>query len=181
MPTVRLDMTEFPDLLSEAIQIMCSELRKQEASDHLDASAVLTMLALGLHYWGTSRFLCACSETHIDGWIDEPTLALPLIDRNLLESAANILFMLEDPAQRGLQYFRGGCRDQKIDLDKSEADFGQSGNKEWFAFLKRGQDALSGSAKFFKISEEEILDPARIKSWPSFGQKVWFGYRQMPP
>ena len=134
--------------------------------EHTAAYALMVTLQLALSYWRTATFFGYLDQNPCAGWHDEHLLVLPLIDRNLLDSLFNVIFISEDFVPRGIVFAKAGWREEMIALQEMRKDFyGVDRDEEWLAYLAKREAALEKGKPLSEITAAEASDPWKIASW----------------
>ena len=101
-------------------------------------------------------------------WTWDKMVVLPPVNRAMLDSLFNVIFMLEDIPGRSAWYLRSGWREQKLEYDRFSSEYAT--DPEWVEWLKNVKRIVQDGVQRFGISEDEYLKPGLIKAWPSSGQ-----------
>ncbi|MEO8737765.1 MAG: hypothetical protein ABI380_14645 [Edaphobacter sp.] len=106
-------------------------------------------------------------------WDWGKVVVLPPINRAVLDSLFNIIFMLEDIPSRSQWYVRSGWREQKLEYDRFLKEY--STNEEWSEWLPKLARMVQQGVSLFNITEDENENPKTIEQWPSSGQMPNYG------
>jgi hypothetical protein len=108
------------------------------------------------------RYLCADQKRDEYGWKWEHLILLPAANRTMLDVLFNVIFILEDAEARLAWYHKSGWREQKMEYDRLNAEYGTE--PEWVEWLS-GFSRMIGMGKgLFKITTAEESTQRRKSS-----------------
>jgi hypothetical protein len=125
-------------------------------------------LKLARHTYRTVFYLCADQRLGEHDWRWEYTLCLPAVNRTLLDSLFNIVFMLEDLEPRSAWYFQSGWRETRIEYQRYQMQYGS--DPAWTPWLDGAKAFLDQGSQHFGISASELAGPAQKATWPNPGR-----------
>ncbi len=99
-------------------------------------------------------------------------LSIPPLNRTILDSVFNLLYIFEDVATRLPAFHKAGWREQQEYFQRLVAQY--SDYEDWADYLARLKEALELSASEFQITPKERADPTIIDKWPNPGQMPTF-------
>jgi hypothetical protein len=106
-------------------------------------------------------------------------IALPVLNRGLLDSLFAILFILEDVRGRCELFWEADWRETRLELDRYTAEFGHLPEwQSWLAELTKHCDAGMAHAK---LTSAQASNPKSLRSWPNSGAMLNFGVSPNAP
>ncbi|SEC20297.1 hypothetical protein [Terriglobus roseus] len=159
-----------------ALQIERAWPEKHRAAEH-GGAALMTCLQLALHYWNCESFLLYIAENPVAGWMDEHSLVLPLIDRAMLETACNALFMIEDLEVRARLFNQAGWKDAAMEISRLEQDADPS-DEATSRYLAQRRLHVDAGRQLFRVSAEQAEKPSQIHQWPTVTKMKDYGLKQ---
>lgn len=118
------------------------------------------------------RFLCAEKPPDPHRLL-EYCLSAPPLNRTILDNLFTVLFVLEDLPERCAWYYKAAWREERLELQRYQAEYGQS--PEWDEWLGQLAAHSMFCIKFLGISAEEVAQPAKMNRWPNAGAMVTYG------
>jgi hypothetical protein len=119
------------------------------------------------------RSIFADEKTKDVRWNWNELLLMPAVNRTLIDTLFNQIFLSEDIENRSIWFHQSGWKEQKLELDRMKAQYGN--NPQWTQKLLEYQSLVDKGMTLFKISPDQIADPKKIISWPSSGQMPNYG------
>lgn len=143
---------------------------------------LLLVFRLNRQTFDAIRYLCA-NKTEPGESLPRPEfgLAVPPLNRVILDTSMTLTFLFEEPDARMEWFAKAGWREMRLEADQMKADFGQL--PKWKAYLEETYEPfLKEMASQIGISEEEAADArTRIKYWPNPGKMVKHGIKEGAP
>jgi hypothetical protein len=131
-------------------------------------------MRMARHTYRTVFYLCADQRLGEHDWRWEYTLVLPAINRTIIDSIFNVIFMLEDIEPRSAWYHKSGWREMKLEYERTLKEYGA--DPAWNAWLTGTAKLLDEGTRQFGITAIEASNPKKgIPIWPNPGQMVNFG------
>ena len=90
-------------------------------------------------------------------------MVVPAINRQLLDLLFSLVYMLDDPSPRSLQYQRAGWRELEQEYRMFKTQF--SKDAEWRQHFKNVKGVLDNMILLYGITENEQKDPTLIPFW----------------
>jgi hypothetical protein len=125
-------------------------------------------LKLARYTYRTVSYLCADQRLAEHDWRWEYTLCLPALNRTLLDSLFNIVFMLEDLEPRSAWYHQSGWRETRLEYERYQNQYGN--DPAWIDWFEGGKVFLDLGAQQFGISPAEMAGTAQKATWPNPGR-----------
>lgn len=125
-------------------------------------------LKLARHTYRTVFYLCADQRLTEYDWKWEYTLCLPTVNRTLLDSLFNIVFMLEDLEPRSAWYHQSGWRETRLEYERYKGQYG--GDQAWNRWFDGAKEILDKGVQHFGISSSELAGPPQKATWPNPGR-----------
>ena len=125
-------------------------------------SVLMVMLRFAWNSYEAVRFITA--DTPPDA-TRKPTyvVAVPAINRQLLDLLFSLVYMLDDLIPRSLDYQRAGWRDLVQERNAIKAEHGE--DAEWVGFLESLNAQIAHMVGMFQITPEEQADLDLVKYW----------------
>jgi len=130
-------------------------------------------MKLARHTYRTVFYLCADQRLTEHDWKWEYTLCLPALNRNLLDSLFNIVFMLEDLELRSGWYHQSGWREARLEYERYQGQYG--GDPAWSLWFDGVNSLLAQGVQHFGITSSELTGPAQKADWPNPGRMPNYG------
>ncbi len=129
----------------------------------------------------TVCYLCADVRIKQADWRWRYILVLPTLNRTILDSVFNVMFMLEDLPTRSQWFHESGWRDAKRELDEQRKEYGS--DPTWAAWLDKMEGALNTGIPLLNIPPNKVANPQLIDWWPNPGKMPNYGLKQglLPP
>lgn len=124
------------------------------------------------------RYLCAEKPQDPNRSL-EYCLSAPPLNRTVLDNLFSMIFVLEDLPSRCLWYHKAAWREQRLELDRSRAEYGNLPN--WQEWLNNLTSLCEFGVHLFQISPEDVVNPKSIPSWPNAGAMATYGASPSAP
>ena len=127
-------------------------------------------------------YLCADKRLTEPGWSWGYVFMLPPLNRTILDSVFNVVFMLEDLEERWPWYCQSGWREEKEKLERCKTAY--PGLPGWDTWVNSFSEVVQRGIEEFGISKEKVANPKLIKPlWPNPGKMPNFGVNPnfLPP
>ena len=122
------------------------------------------------HIYNAVCFLFADKTLKEVGWKWGYVFVLPPINRTILDSIFNAVFMLENLEERWPWYCQSGWREEKEKLERCKTAYpGLSG---WDTWVDLFSEVVQHEIAVLGISEEKVANPKLIKWWPNPGKML---------
>jgi hypothetical protein len=127
------------------------------------------------------RWLCADKPADPNRSL-EHCVAVPPLNRTILDNLFTTVFILEDLPARCQWYFKAEWREIRLILDRHETEYANM--PEWHEWLARAAKHSDFGIAACSLTKEEVASPLSIPRWPNPGSMV--NYRissksQLPP
>lgn len=135
----------------------------------------LVMLRVADVTFRTIRYICADTP-------HDPTrqllysISVPPLNRTILDSIFNAIFIMEDMPSRCSWYWKASWREHKEELQRYRTMYGSL--PSWSDWLSRVSQYIDWGVKVHGISLEEIANPKIILHWPNPGQMPKYGLKK---
>lgn len=144
------------------------KLRNAQRARDIDAERVnslfLMLLRFTVNSYETVRFLNTKDDgSHLRK--NRFVLAVPPINRQILDLLFTLVYMLDDFGPRSEAYELSGYRNQLEELAKFQKRFGD--NPDWADWLRSRQSLCSTLEEYLRISPEHKSGTQKIKRWPT--------------
>lgn len=144
------------------------KLRKAQLSRDIDGERVsslfLMMHRFSVNSYETVRFLNTKDDgSHLRK--NRFVLAVPPINRQILDLLFTLVYMLDDFKPRSEAYELSGYRNQREELAKFQERFGD--NTDWAEWLGSRQSLCSTLEDYLRIAPEQKSEPQKIRRWPT--------------
>jgi hypothetical protein len=144
------------------------KLRQSQRERDIDGERVtslfLMMLRFTVNSYETVRFLNTKDDgSHLRK--DRFALAVPPINRQILDLLFTLVYMLDDFEPRSGAYELSGYRNQREELAKFQKRFGD--DAVWADWLRSRKSLCSTLEEYLRISPEQKREPQKIKRWPT--------------
>jgi hypothetical protein len=159
---------KFDKLLAE-----CVDKLKQSISNmpgHMAQGFFIINIQMCRNAWHTVAYLCANQRATEAGWMWDYVLLVPAINRTILDSLFNVVFMLEDLPTRSGWFYESGWRETKEQMEREKAVY--AGLPEWQEYLQNLERIVQMGISQFSITPDKISDLKKIKYWPNPGKMV---------
>jgi hypothetical protein len=172
MANKTLHMSRIQEKLDTLAQASVNKIEREWPSRYRQLSFAQGFFALTLklarHTYRTVSYLCADQRLLEHDWRWEYTLCLPALNRTLLDSLFNIVFMLEDLEPRSAWYHQSGWRETRLEYERYQKQYGN--DPAWIPWLEDERTFLDIGAQNFEISLAEMAGPAQKATWPNPGR-----------
>jgi hypothetical protein len=169
LPTWSLNMADFQQELDSLLSDFCASFKgPMPLPDEMAQGFFLLNIQMSRNAWHTVSYLCANERNSQDDWMWDYVLLIPPINRVLLDSLFNVVFVLEDLENRLRWFHESGWREAREQLDREKAAY--QGLEEWTEYLDRVELSVAGAATKFQISGEKQKNLRLIKYWPNPGK-----------
>lgn len=145
-----------------------TKVREAQYARDIDAERVgslfLMMLRFTINSYETVRFLNTKDDgSHLRK--NRFVLAVPPINRQILDLLFTLVYMLDDFEPRSQAYELSGYRNQREELAKFQKRFGD--DPVWAEWLRSRESLCSTLEGYLRISPEDTSEPQKIKRWPT--------------
>ena len=120
--------------------------------------------------WHTVAFLCGNQRNAEPGWLWDYVLMVPAINRTILDSLFNVLFMLEDVPSRSKWFHQSGWREAKEQLEREKAAY--AGLPEWDEYLQNVERIVDAGIERFQITPAQLANIRSVEHWPNPGRMI---------
>ena len=135
-------------------------------------------MEVAINTYKTVRWICADKPKDLSRRV-EYSLSVPPLNRTILDSLFNVVFMLEDLSSRCSWFCKSGWREEKERLNRYQAQY--SGLPDWKKWLDMYVTQIEMGKKLFGITPQEEATPSIIKFWPNPGKMPRYGISGADP
>jgi hypothetical protein len=143
--------------------------------EHWPARVYLSILCRAARTtFRTVAYVAADVRQGQSDWRWDYLLAVPLMNRTLLDSIFNCVFLLEDIPARSKWFHESGWKESMLELKREEAAYGS--DPAFKSFLASKKERLSQNAKRLHLDTAAAM--ARKEWWPNPGKIPHYGFKK---
>ncbi len=171
----RIDAKTFQDPLGELAATMVQKVFR-EGSQHVTgppyvAEDIAILIRYGASVYNLLNYLNADQRRKEDcyWYVRYGVTGMSLV-RSIIDCLYNVIAILENPAEKGVQYRKSGLKKALDDLDEDlKRCAGQQDREE---FLKQRRKAVELLVRLSGFNTDEVMQLKKHELWPTFGMYI---------